>query len=331
MNCKKCGSNIASNMTFCPYCGEKVENNVVEESNNIFNNNETEQIETLLDNSQSSEPITTVNNNVNQNVEMVNQTVEQSVNNTPTPSVQIQTEENPFNNVQNSNVNIPVKEKKKSNVPFIILLVIMILIIIGLAVFIFISLYKNNTTTEASSTETVEKETEEKSTTEVSTTNKLIIDNYEFTIPNGYKTSEQDSYWKILNSSSTALLFIDGIINQSYDVYVSNAETIKLSYTNAGYVVNGYTTKTVGNVNYLIYDVDYSNQNMYDIYAKLDDTHILMGSIMISPSTTYDNALEEFNTIISSAKGGNNTSGSATFSAEIPSVNTNDTFIKKLK
>lgn len=339
MYCKKCGKNVKENISFCPYCGEKIGNNIESIKN------DSDQIEVIEESIEDSnkESINETKNNIQIDIPNNNETTATIENNTDS----IASNKKQPNSVQSTNINneilnssvnnnqeyTPNNSKKNNNIPFIIVLVILSLIIIGLVIFIFINILNNssdNTSKIEKETVEVEKEEGNKSTpTNIDTSNKITIDDYEFIIPNGYKTSQESGVCLIMDDEKSVIFELDAVANESFSDYILHSEDLKTEFINKGFVVNGYTTKTVGNIDYLLYDVTKDGVNMNLYVAKIDEFDIAIGAIVISPSTTYDNALVKLSTILSTADGKDKTS-SSTFTKKIPSID-NNKLIKELK
>ena len=216
---------------------------------------------------------------VEENVKEVNETISEPVTTEePTPAV-----EQPVVNA-NQEVNQPV-ERKRSKAPLIIGIIFGSLTLVGLLIFLLIIfvlpkiIYSNNPKTEP----IVEPKSEET----------VVIDDYTFTVPEGFKITKDSYNQKMLGNDNFSVgIDFSSIKQMTYEyVYSSKDYMASLGNVPEGFIYKGYFEESYSGEKYLIFRYENSSRNK-DIYdkaiVKFDDKSVFMTQINYAKSERYN-------------------------------------------
>lgn len=341
MICKKCGNEITNEEKFCKNCGEmvqQVQENINEVGSMNVNNEENftnANTESIANNSESV-IMTNTDNIMNNNENIMNETntlnnmtsIDNNLNNTNSNIDNNQNTGTMNTNNMNSAMPSNIENKKKSNLPLIIVFAVLGIIIVGLIVFIVINLIPkdNNSTNNNDNKPVVENQKPSTTNPENSNnTNKqeevITVTNYDYQKVIGYDYALKNNKLYVKDNASN---FITVLSNMStlHSSVIAQKDNIKEKFITTGYTINNDYVKTVGSIQYLVYDVTYQGQNLILAYAKHQDGSTVVASVQVKSPYTYDEALEHVSKIIKASSKSKNT-GSDT-SSESFDVNISD-------
>lgn len=229
-----------------------------------------------------------------------------------------------INGVENIKVNnsesiITTNEtKKKNNAPLIIVFVVLGIIIVGLIVFIIINLIPK----DANSTNDDDKKpvVEEKPSTP--TEDVISITNYDYKKVTGYDYALNNNKLYVKDNANN---FVVKISNSStlYSSVASKKSDIKEKLIASGYTINNAYVKTIGNIQYVGYDITSQGKNVLLFYAGHQDGSTVVGSLQVKSPYTYDEALEDISKIIkasSKSKNVNSDTSSESFDIDLSDI-----------
>jgi len=336
MNCKKCGSPLLPNETYCQKCGEKVESvvNSTVGATNVVNTPEQPQVQvTPTQVVQNVQPQVVPQTSVQQSnvtpVTPVQVAVEPQVSSASqaqvTPQVQSQPTATPQGEQANVNGMVPPQEPnvgvqstpKKSNKVFIVIVIVLIAAIMGLGAFIITNLTTTTKNTKTNATTTTvasdEEETTEtttttttarvtsKVTTTVTTTNSALTSNIVSFGTYDYTIPSGFKYQIQGNELyfwNSNETFIASILRQSID-YTIDEVIASAEYIKTNMNASDYAVKELGTTKIILFEL--SNKIIW--YAGTQDGKVIAGGIFLTPSSETEmlDCLNSYAAIIESA------------------------------
>lgn len=316
MICKKCGTQVAEGLKFCPICGTSTAEEVVV-ANNTVNNIESTNVvaptEPVNNDTLVSSPTTNYNANIG-----YNNMVQQPLNNTPTE---------PVNNYQQpynySNMNQPMNSNngKKDKTIFIVIGIILVALAIG-GIYMFTQKDKEKSSnSNSNSSSNVESNINSNSNSNnvsnsnsasnsnsnsnnnggvTTNTSAVTFEGYTFQIPKTYATRTTNGQLQLV--SSTKVMALD-TQDGSFTQLKASKDYVKEYLENAGYTVSKLDIKTINGVEFIVGEIKTSsNQNMLMGYASLGANKVF---VVVAANTSYTidyNLLYEAADIVKSAK-----------------------------
>lgn len=293
MFCKNCGNKLEENQKFCTNCGGKVEET-------------TEVVEEKV--------VEPVNVSTQENIETPVTIESESANQVVTENVEVNNMNNNMN--LNTSYNNPAP-KKKSNLPFIIAFIVLGIVIIGLIIFIALTVIGDNSkdisepktpTTENNKVDNSDDDSDDSDDYDDSdvdtdddddiSVEKITVGNYEYTKLSGFTYSEKSNMLYVTDENKSKIVVAMQVLAVSYSSIESSSEKIKQQFVSKGYTVNRVVNQTFGTHKFVAFDVTYSGKNIVLFYAGHDDSSTVCGSVQVSSSYTYTEALQDISRII---------------------------------
>lgn len=331
MNCKKCGTPLAPTASFCPNCGEIVNNigavnnqNVASgnmgDFNNLMNGNPNE-VNQMPNNNQNSmyDNQGTVNQGINPNMMnnqnmTSNQDISNNMNN-QNIGVNPSTINQPFNSPNNGN-NLNTNNNKNNNTFIIIVGVLVALAVILIVAIGIKAVNKNNSnnnnnnssdTAKDNTTNTDNKTNQDNNNNNNGTTNDNKITTYQaygytYTIPsNLVATIDDDNNLTLVNKEQTLAINF-GFTDLSYDYAYNNIDVFAQGLAALGFSTSDFSEATISNVNFIVFNISANGENGIGYLAKLTDSYSYIGVLGATKENYYNTAISYVATMINGAK-----------------------------
>ena len=336
MNCKKCGTPLAPTASFCPNCGEIVNNigavnnqNVASgnmgDFNNLMNGNPNE-VNQMPNNNQNSmyDNQGTVNQGINPNMMnnqnmTSNQDISNNMNN-QNIGVNPSTINQPFNSPNNGN-NLNTNNNKNNNTFIIIVGVLVALAVILIVAIGIKAVNKNNSnsnnnnnssdTAKDNTTNTDNKTNQDNNNNNNNNNNGTTNDNkittyqaygYTYTIPsNLVATIDDDNNLTLVNKEQTLAINF-GFTDLSYDYAYNNIDVFAQGLAALGFSTSNFSEATISNVNFIVFNISANGENGMGYLAKLTDSYSYIGVLGATKENYYNTAISYVATMINGAK-----------------------------
>ena len=337
MRCKICNSEIEPGSKVCRVCGIRLETS---NSFNPATNDSNSDLTAFFFNSTPKEDINNkINENLNNNFKSLfendfstegnnNQNIENNVVNDEQKKVE-ESELNKDNDPTQDNNIIPQKpiffqpqddepQKESFKLPKkfgkIVTLGIIGLVILGISGFFLSKLifhqskpYKDNNDNEddiilnqvddGNEDDDSQDEDEENNNFQFT----MILDNYRFTIPEGYDAEVEEDCLILINATKKVQAVLAIYLDKTLDYYTSQIENVANTWRNKGYQIIDSVQKQYGESNWLIYSGTYNSRLLNISYHSLGEASATEMIIVNDGDVSYDDLYNEFETMITTA------------------------------
>lgn len=300
MFCKKCGASLTENDQFCKNCGEKVVNEINNNSN--MNNNSN-------GNDFSSEPIismtpmevnnvSSIDNSSNDTPVMVNDNISSGVNSSNMNSMN-------SNSNMNNNVNNNVNTSNNSNnaKPGNLKTVLIIAGVVVALIIVFLIGFFNGKSTENGGEHTKNGGSGSsggESATPVSNTAtyKVSFGGFTFEFPDTLVYEIQNNSLLFGTDTWGASLMLQ---QGDFNTLKSKRSKMKSNIETAGYTAKNAELKTINKREYITMEISYGGQNAIYVYTKGTNSYIF-GAVLYNIDNTFDyEPINDFTSIFDSA------------------------------
>lgn len=333
MRCKICNSEIEPGSKVCRVCGIRLEtsnsfNPATNDSNSSFPRGKNDNAEDLTAFFFNSTPKEDINNKINDNLNNSfksffendfstesnnNQNIGNNVNNNQIQDNNMVPQKPIFFQSQDDE---PQKESFKLPKKFgkIVTLGIIGLVILGISGFFLSKLifhqskpYKDNNDNEddiilnqvddGNEDDDSQDEDEENNNFQFT----MILDNYRFTIPEGYDAEVEEDCLILINATKKVQAVLAIYLDKTLDYYTSQIENVANTWRNKGYQIIDSVQKQYGESNWLIYSGTYNSRLLNISYHRLGEASATEMIIVNDGDVSYDDLYNEFERMITTA------------------------------
>lgn len=333
MRCKICNSEIEPGSKVCRVCGIRLEtsnsfNPATNDSNSSFPRGKNDTDNDLTAFFFNSTPKEDINNKINDNLNNSfksffendfstesnnNQNIGNNVNNNQIQDNNMAPQKPIFFQPQDDE---PQKEpfKLPQNFGKIVTLGIIGLVILGVSGFFLSKLifhqskpYKDNNDNEDDIIlNEVDDENEDDDSQDEDEENNnfqftMILDNYRFTIPEGYDAEVEEDCLILINATKKVQAVLAIYLDKTLDYYTSQIENVANTWRNKGYQIIDSVQKQYGESNWLIYSGTYNSRLLNISYHRLGEASATEMIIVNDGDVSYDDLYNEFETMITTA------------------------------
>lgn len=305
--CQNCGKELNENAKFCDGCGKEVvavENTTATTDASVQEEKvEVIDVDSVVgDSREYSEEILSVTPEATfapkTEVETVATPEVQPVQNTV--QSEVQNVQQPVENNAPANIATqPPVTQKKSNGLVIGIIVFLVVVVIGLAVLIGIKYFSGNTNSSngsGSNDDIVDVDVDDddddddddvnniggsgtnnnnnNGNTATSTT--YDYKGYTFTIPTGYRLTENSGYFELLNNTDKVQMVVEVMQYTSYSSIVTSTEEIKSEMADEGVTVSSILEETVGSSKSVIINASKDGKNITYVITAINEYDTLM-------------------------------------------------------
>ena len=304
--CQNCGKELNENAKFCDGCGKEVvavENTTATTDASVQEEKvEVIDVDSVVgDSREYSEEILSVTPEATSapktEVETVATPEVQPVQNTVQPEVQNVQQQVENNAPVNTAAQVPIAEKK-SNGLLVGIIVFLVIVVIGLAVLIGIKVFSgdkqdtgglgsddndivdvdtnddDDTVVDSTGTNNNNNNNNGSGNTSASTT--YDYKGYTFTIPTGYRLTENSGYFELLNNTDKVQMVVEVMQYTSYSSIVTSTEEIKSEMADEGVTVSSILEETVGSSKSVIINASKDGKKITYVITAINEYDTLM-------------------------------------------------------